>query len=209
VVVILSVVAYLLSQGGTILAVTDIYLGRATSIAHALRSVWGELGSLLGVLLLNALAIFGATLLLIVPGIYVFCRLLVCVPAALVENRGPRDSLSRSWALTKDAAGRSFVIIVLYSILAIALSIVFVYPFTGLAAVAGPRNPEMMRFWLLLANVGSTVVSSLVSPFLLIATSVFYFDLRVRKEAFDLQFMMDPTSERTTGSSSSVPSILP
>ena len=39
-------------------------------------------------------------------------------------------------------------------------------------------------------------------PFLLIASAVFYFDLRVRKEAFDLQFMMDPESERTTGPSS-------
>jgi hypothetical protein len=31
-----------------------------------------------------------------------------------------------------------------------------------------------------------------VGPFLLIATAVFYYDLRVRKEAFDLQMMMNP-----------------
>ncbi len=207
-VLVLTVVAYLFSQGGTILAVTDVYLGRTTSIIQSLRRVWGELATLFGVVLLNGLAILAGTLLLVIPGIYVLCRLLVCVPAAMVENRGPSESLSRSWALTKGAAGRSFVIILLYSVLAIALALILVTPFSGLAAAAGPKNPEMMRFWLLLADVGSTVASALVSPIVLIANSVFYFDLRVRKEAFDLQFMMDPNSERITGSRSSIPSIL-
>jgi hypothetical protein len=55
---------------------------------------------------------------------------------------------------------------------------------------------ELPPLWQSLAQVGGTIASTLTTPFLLIATSVFYFDLRVRKEAFDLQFMMDPNSER-------------
>ena len=67
----------------------------------------------------------------------------------------------------------------------------------------------MMRFWTVLADLGNGVSSTLVSPVLLIASSVFYFDLRVGKEAFDLQFMMDPQSEQITPpSSSGIPSIL-
>jgi hypothetical protein len=59
-----------------------------------------------------------------------------------------------------------------------------------------------------LMQVSATIGSVLVTPILLIATSVFYFDLRVRKEGFDLQFMLDPTSERVTRSQGSMPSIL-
>ena len=82
-------------------------------------------------------------------------------------------------------------------------------PFSALAVFAGVKNPEMMRFWTVLADLGNGVSSTLVSPVLLIASSVFYFDLRVRKEAFDLQFMMDPQSEQITPpSSSGIPSIL-
>jgi hypothetical protein len=41
-----------------------------------------------------------------------------------------------------------------------------------------------------------------------IATAVFYFDLRVRKEGFDLQFMMDPDAAQRVPRSSDIPSIL-
>ena len=91
----------------------------------------------------------------------------------------------------------------------IALVLLLVVPFTVLAGLAGIKNAPLMQFWLFMSNVSNAIASALVSPILLIATSVYYFDLRVRKEAFDLQFMMDPTSERITGSSSSgMPSIL-
>ncbi len=206
--IVLYVLTYLVLQGGTIFAVTDLYLGRTTSISASLRRVWGELGSLFGVGFLNGLAIMAATVLLIIPGIYVFCRLLVCVPTALIENYSPRESLSRSWTLTQGSAGRAFVIILLYFVLVFAAVMLLVSPFSALIAFAGPKNPEMMRFWSILANVGNAVATTLVSPILLIATSVFYFDLRVRKEAFDLQFMMDPNSERIAGPSLRIPSIL-
>jgi hypothetical protein len=48
-----------------------------------------------------------------------------------------------------------------------------------------------------------------VRPVTLIATTICYFDLRVRKEGFDLQFMMDPTSERITRETGSGLSIRP
>jgi hypothetical protein len=46
-----------------------------------------------------------------------------------------------------------------------------------------------------------------VGPFLLIATAVFYYDLRVRKEAFDLQLMMHPSGNVPSGSAGA-PSML-
>jgi hypothetical protein len=46
--------------------------------------------------------------------------------------------------------------------------------------------------WVALNAVGSAVIQFMVTPILLIATSIYYYDLRVRKEAFDLQVMMDP-----------------
>ena len=101
------------------------------------------------------------------------------------------------------------MIFLLYMVIVIALALLFVSPFSALAVYAGLKNPEMVRFWTFMADLGNRVSSTLVSPILLISSSVFYFDLRVRKEAFDLQFMMDPESERITPpSSSGIPSIL-
>jgi len=53
-------------------------------------------------------------------------------------------------------------------------------------------------------QVGNFIGSSLVTPVILIALVLFYYDLRVRKEAFDLQMMMqaigaDPMPPPITG----------
>jgi len=203
---IVTVFAYLFSQGGTILAVSQLYLGRPTSIADSLRRVWSEIGPLFGVIALNGLAIGGALLLLVIPGIYVACRLLVCIPAALIEQRGPSESLSRSFDLTRENAGRAFVILIFSLVLTYAAQFLLGLPF-AIAMAAATKDPSMVRFWTAMIQVGSSVATALVSPVLLIATSIFYYDLRVRKEAFDLQIMMNPDSQNAPRQSS-LPSII-
>jgi len=196
--VIAYLVAYLFAQGGTVFAVSELYLGRTTTIGASLGRMRGQLGSLFGVILLNGLAVMGGLILLIIPGIYVACRLLICVPAALLEDLGPRSSLERSWGLTKDYAGRSFVINLLYFVLVYAAAFLFTLPF-GVAIALSAKNPEALRLWSALSHVGEFIAEVLVSPILTIATAVFYYDLRVRKEAFDLQFMMNPTGPIAPG----------
>jgi hypothetical protein len=50
-----------------------------------------------------------------------------------------------------------------------------------------------------LAQVGAFVANVLVVPVLTIASAILYYDLRVRKEAFDLQVMMPPMVGPVTG----------
>lgn len=196
--VVVYLVAYLFAQGGTVFAVSELYLGRTTTIGASLGRMRGQLGSLFGVLVLNGLVAGLAFLLLIIPGIYVACRLLTCVPAALLEDLGPRSSLERSWGLTKDYAGRAFVINLLYFVLAYAAAFLFTLPF-GVAIALSAKNPEALRLWTALSHGGEFIGEVLVSPILTIATAVFYYDLRVRKEAFDLQFMMNPSGPIAPG----------
>src|SRR2546425_10053741 len=142
--IVVYLVAYLFAQGGTVYAVSELYLGRATSIGASLRRMRGQLGSLFGVILLNGLAVMGAALFLIIPGIYVACRLIACVPAALLEDLGPRSSLERSFRLTKGNAGRSFVIYLLYFILLYGAILLFSFPFLFAAGLSA-KNPGTMR----------------------------------------------------------------
>ena len=190
--VVIYLVAYLFAQGGTVFAVSELYLGRTTSIGASLRRMRGQLGSLFGVIILNGLATLGATLFFVIPGIYVACRLIACVPAALLEDLGPRSSLERSFKLTKGFAGRALIIFFLYLILFYAAALLFMFPFLFAAGISA-KDPGMARVWLALSQVGNFLAAILVGPFLTIATAVFYYDLRVRKEAFDLQLMMNPS----------------
>ena len=204
---LVAVFAYLFSQGGTMLAISELYLGRTTTITESLRNVSGEIWSLFGLTILSGLAIVGASILLIVPGIYVACRLMVCLPAALIEKRSPSEALSRSFRLTKDFAGRAFVILVLSVVLAYAASLLLTMP-AAIALAARVGGSGMIRFWTVATQVGSSIGSVLITPIIRIATAVFYYDLRVRKEGFDLQFMMDPDAAQRAPRSSDIPSIL-
>ena len=112
-VLVVWLIVHLFAQGATVIAVSELYLGRTITISDSFRRMRGEAGNLFGVILLNGLATGAAFILLIIPGIYVMCRLAVCIPAALIENLGPRTSLERSFELTKDNAGRAFLIILL------------------------------------------------------------------------------------------------
>lgn len=205
--IVIYLLVYLFSQGGTIYAVSDLYLGRPATITGSLKKMWGQLLNLLGVTILNGLAIAGATIFLIIPGIYVACRLLTGVPAALLEDLGARASLERSWALTRDNAGRAFLIYLLYFAMLYGIMGVAMIPF-GVMVTMSAKDPTMLRTAMVLMQVASFVASIIVGPFLLIATSVFYYDLRVKKEAFDLQMMMNPEGLGAVPVRPNVPSIL-
>lgn len=201
------VIAYLFAQGGTVFAVSDLYLGRPTTIGASLGRMRGQLGALFGVVLLSGLAVVAGFICLIIPGIYVACRLLTCVPAALLEDLGPIDSLERSFSLTKGFAGRSFLIYLLYLVLLYGAIFLFALPFS-VAMVLAAKHPETMPMWLSLTHVGEFIANVLVGPILTIATAVFYYDLRVRKEAFDLQVMLDPNDPLAAQGPSIVPRTL-
>lgn len=204
--VIVYFVAYLFAHGGTVYAVSDLYLGRPTSIRASLSRMRGQAGNLFGVSMLNGLAMLAGFILLIVPGIYMACRLSTCVPAALLENLGPRDSLERSFKLTKDNAGRAFVIYCLYFAVLYGMFLLLAFPFL-IAVAMSAKNPGMARTWLALSQCGTSVATILVTPIFTIASTVFYYDLRVRKEAFDLQMMMNP-NEAVAPAPAALPSML-
>ena len=204
-VIIIYLVAILWSQGATVIAVSELYLGRTTTIREAYRRVWREVGTIIGVAILSGLATIGGMILLIIPGIYIACRLAAGVQAAVLEDIGPRDALSRSWELAKDNVGRVFLIYVLYFCLVYGVVLMISAPFT-IGAVFVKGNPGLVLLLTILGQAGNFIAQLFVAPFITIAMSLFYYDMRVKKEGFDLQVMMNPLSTAAP-SASGLPSM--
>jgi hypothetical protein len=182
-------VAFLFSVGATVYAVSEIYTGRQTSIRESLRRVRGKAGTIFGVLFLSGLILLAGFIALIIPGIYLMCRICVATPAALLEDMGPSDSIRRSFDLTRDFAGRAFMIYMLYFAMVWGVVAVFQFPFMLLVAI-NAKQTQLLVLWTVLMQVGNFIGSALVAPVSTIGFALFYYDLRVRKEAFDLQMMM-------------------
>ena len=198
-----ALVAFLYSAGASIFAVAEIYAGRRATIRGCYRLVHGKAGIVLGVMFLTGLILFGGFIALIIPGLYLLCRLPVALSAAMIEDAGPSDSIRRSFDLTKDFAGRSALIYLLAVALTYGVGLMLQLPFFALMAISA-KQPHLMILGTVLGQMGNLLGSILVAPVPTIAFVLFYYDLRVRKEALDLQMMMqtvgaDPTPPPLTG----------
>jgi hypothetical protein len=196
-------VAFLFSVGATVFAVSEIYTGRQTTIRESLGRVRGYTGTIFGVMFLSGLILIAGFIALVIPGIYLLCRICVATPAALLEDLGASDSIRRSFDLTKSFAGRAFMIYLLYFAMVWGIIAVFQFPFAFLM-IAYAKQTQFVILWTVLMQIGNFIGGAVVAPVSTIGFALFYYDLRVRKEAFDLQMMMqaigaDPAPPAVTG----------
>jgi hypothetical protein len=129
----------------------------------------------------GALLMLAGLALLVVP-VFVFSGLSVATPALVLEDIGAGKAMSRSWALTKGFRLR--IVGLLFVVL-----IVLMIPFLAIGAMGGAFQAEPSTGSVVLVTVASGLVSLVVGPLLYCVLTLVYYDLRVRKEAFDLEML--------------------
>jgi hypothetical protein len=177
-------------QAATVVAVSDVHLGRTSGIGAAyarMRDCWFDI--LLVIIIVGILVVIGF-ILLIVPGILIALSRSLAVPVAVIEKQGPLDSMHRSSQLTEGSRGAIFVILLLVSVINIVVSIIFQVPIAIVAGLSHMLGPNVGLGANVLIQIADFLSSTLVMPLSTIAISLVYYNQRVRKEGFDLQFMM-------------------
>ena len=81
------------------------------------------------------------------------------------------------------------MIYLLYFAMVWGVIALFQLPFVFLMAISA-KQAQIRILWTVLMQVGNFIGSVLVAPVSTIGFALFYYDLRVRKEALDLQMMM-------------------
>lgn len=174
------------AQAATVFAVSDLYLGRRTGLRKCYKRVGAKAFRVILILIFTALIVGVGFLLLIIPGIILMCRTAVAVPASMLEDSKSMRSIERSMELTKGYAGQMFVIFLMVWVLTWLVAVIFQTPFAFLV-----QAQHTVSFGtLVLQHLSSFVSQVLVGPIATIAFSLMYYNLRVRKEAFDIQHLM-------------------
>lgn len=184
------VIAYGAAEAATVFAVSDLYLGRSVTIRGSFARVRGKVLRAIGVIILTGLIVGAGFIALIVPGLILLARTGLSVPVAMLEDETPASAISRSMELTKGFGWSMFVIFVLYWVLSILATMVFQYPLMFLTLATASNHGATSILLLVLQDVASFVSSAVVGPISTIAFCLMYYNLRVRKEAFDLQHLM-------------------
>ena len=189
-----------LSQGATMVAVSEIQLGRGTSIAQAFGRIRPRLGEILIVMLNVGVRVIIGLIMLIVPGVIAVLKYALAVPVAVLEETTVSGALERSAILTKGHRGRIFLIYFLLMVFMWIVAMVWQFPaMVVMAVVLGKVRPDQLPLWAyIIFEFGSVVTQAVVAPIMTIAISLVYYDERVRKEAFDLTQMMQQLDRPAT-----------
>jgi hypothetical protein len=199
-----------LGEAATTRAVSDRYLDRPSSLFAAYGAAWSRLGALivmiciligayagsLGAVLVLALLLgtagaggLGALLavlaiIALVPTlIVVYVRTVVAVPAIVLERASGWGGLQRSWRLISGrfwpTFGRMLLLGLITSIISSVIAAVFELP--GLALF--PNNTFVFD------QVASAIAAVFVGPITYIGVTLLYYDIRIRKEGFDIEML--------------------
>ena len=168
-----------LSGAAIILVVSDIVLGRTPEIGASLRVALRAFVPLFVASLARLLLVALGFLFFVIPAVIIVCGYLVIEQIIILEE--PKHAISalpRSWELTKGYKGK------LLGLVVILLLFVQLIPSMAAGALA-----VMVPTFEAYIQIGASLMQLVLFPLLPVAFTLAYYDLRVRKEAFDLEFL--------------------
>ena len=193
------------AQAGCFRAIADAYLGEEVGWRSSLGFALRRLPAIVWMTILAFILIGLGTLLLIIPGIYLYVAFTVAVPVLLVEGAGPWRSLRRSRQLVRGRWWGTLGVAVVGALLVSVVSLAVSGLLLGIA-FANPARNTVTGF--VLNTLAETLGSMLGTPAAAAFVTVLYIDLRVRKEGFDLLLLARGLGvERAPGQEA--PSFLP
>jgi hypothetical protein len=130
-------------------------------------------------------------LLLIPVGIYTILmslRYSLAVPACVVENMKARKAIRRSIELAKGSWGRIFLLALLVGVIKLAL-VGVTQAFVFVAAFKHPGQ-QLGLGLSAISQIISFFTTSFLGPIWAAGITLFYYDQRIRKEGYDIEWMM-------------------
>jgi hypothetical protein len=180
---ILGMLGNILCRGALIKSVSELYLGTEITVGQAYRFVWPKFLTLIGAGIMVVLVVYLGLLLLVVPGIIFGLWFALTTPAIVVENLRATEGMTRSKALVSGNLGKIFSVAFLIFVISFVVAIPFSFAGRFIGGILFSNNILLMTF---ISHLTDIVGQILVIPIGAIAYILLYYDLRIRKEGFDL-----------------------
>ena len=161
------------------LAVADLYHGRPLDTAAALRKTLPRAWTVITSSLVATVVTLVGLALLIAPGIYLMAQLFGVPLIAVLEDRGFADTFRRS---TRLASGYILAILGSYGLAWLVVSLLSVIAEMIAGGGLLPTRPVA-------ANLVGNFLAIIYYPILAGVATLLYFDLRIRKEGYDIELM--------------------
>lgn len=218
---LLSFVGIALVTGMVVHVTRAAAVGRRLELSEAWAATRGKRWRLIGLVVLSMVGYLGLTfvyvmlwvvlvaagsgaLLLViwgvvtVPAFMALCVWLwmkayyLAVPVLMLEDIGMFAAVGRAWSLTTKHFWRTFGIALLTAIIGAIGGSMLATPFSFAGQIGIVLVPEYGLLLLVLTQaIGLVVQNAFSAPFLASVTSMQYLDLRIRKEALDVELLRE------------------
>ena len=162
------------AMGSLTYAIGELYRGNVIGIGDALRRGWKLILPLSGTAVLMILGIMLGFILLIIPGIYLMLSWMQTTNVMVFEDTFGTKALRRSTELMRGNRGRVFGLLLVAGLVSGVLNMV-VQLTVGVLPVVGPLT--------------AGIAQSISLAFTTSVAVVLYFDIRCRKEQFDVHHL--------------------
>jgi hypothetical protein len=175
-------IAFPVASGATTYAISERYLGNDVTIGDALRRGLTHFWPLSLAQITATIRVMFGFLLLIVPGILWMLSYSLIVPAIVIEGQSSTSSLRRSRDLIRGYRGKTFCILLVVNLLQVVLG-------AGVGLIAGIFFSSETGSGAVLSSAMNNLLSIFLTPLGIIAAILLYYDMRIRKEGFDLEML--------------------
>ena len=193
--VVITVIFSIVSTAAVVVVISDSYLGREVSIVSAVQRVINRFWSVLGVAVLQSIITAIGFVAFFIPGLLCLAWLFAGTAIVMIEGKTAVAALARSRQLAAGSVGRILGVLFLTLLLVGVIEIIALF-LVGIAGV-------FIHAGTALTTLGGNLASLLIYPFFTVVITLLYYDLRIRKEGFDLEIM---ATELAQGGQSASPS---
>lgn len=141
----------------------------------------------LGVFLVSTISFLLLLLAAVVWAILMGLRYSLAVPAAVVEDLPARRAIRRSIELSRGSRGRIFLLALLVAAIEVGLGIITQLFFM---VATFRHHGELSAAMRALQQVVAFFTNTFVGPIYATGFTLFYYDQRIRKEGYDIEWMM-------------------
>jgi len=195
--VFLLILGQSLSSAALIRSISASYLGEDVTVGEAYRFVLPKLVTIVVAGTLVFLAILAGVLMIVVPGIIFWMWFCLTAQVVVIEDVRATRAMSRSKWLVSGDLGKVFLVGLLVFVLTLIISLIFswVGALIGRWAAGAPTAasasgmPQINPTIELIKQLVTLVGEVLVRPIGAAAMILLYYDLRIRKEGFDLEML--------------------
>jgi len=182
---IIFLIAIPIAKGALTRAVSDRYLGRPATLGASYRAVFSIFWRFLGTSMLVGLVLGVSFLCFCIPFLFMFVFFAFVSQIMILEGQAGTNAMGRSMDLSKGHRWRILGLGVLTVLVNWILGCVsgalfqFVLPYVV-------DSPTLLA---LLNTASGNLIQMVIEPLWAVAWILLYYDVRIRKEAFDLQIL--------------------